>query len=87
MKLSSIKQGALTVIEYYNNMSGYHYQDIKMVCGKDAATLNSILERDRIVKLLAGLNTEYDQVRVQVLGREKLSYLNEVFFCYSKQGE
>ena len=84
MKLSNNKQGALTVTEYYNKMNGYwpeldHYQNIKMVCGKSAATLNSILERDRIVKLLAGLNTEYDQVRVQILGREKVPSLNEVF--------
>ena len=40
MKLSSTKQGSLTIIEYYNKMNGLwleldHYQDIKMVCGKD----------------------------------------------------
>ena len=56
-----------------------HYQDIKMECSKDAATLNQIQERDRIVEFLVGLNPEYDQVRIQVLGREKLTTLNEVF--------
>ena len=84
MKLSSTKQGALTITEYYNKINGYlleldHYHDIKMVCGEDAATLNSILERDRIVEFFARLNTEYDQIRVQILGREKLSSLNEDF--------
>jgi len=50
-------------------MNGYwleldHYKDIKMVCSEDAATLTSIFERDGIVEFLAGLNAEYDQVRV-----------------------
>lgn len=65
MKLNSTKQGALIVTEYYNKMNGYwfeldHYQDIKMVCSEDVATLNFILERDRIVEFLAALNAEYD---------------------------
>ena len=52
---------------------------IKMICWEDAATLNQIIERDRIVEFLAGLNPEFDQVRVQILGKDKLSNLNEVF--------
>lgn len=50
-----------------------------MVCQEDTATLNRILERDQIVEFLAGLNPEFDQVQVQVLGKDKLSNLNEVF--------
>ena len=54
-------------------MNGYwlevdHYQNIKIECGKDAATFNSILERNRIVEFFADLHTEYDQVHVQILG-------------------
>ncbi|XP_052204388.1 uncharacterized protein LOC127809557 [Diospyros lotus] len=56
-----------------------HYQNIKMICSMDAATLNQIVERDRIFEFLAGLNLEFDRVRVQLLGREKLPSLNEVF--------
>ena len=52
---------------------------IKMVCSANVATLNKIMERDRIVVFLAGLNSVFDQVRVQILGREKLPSLNEVF--------
>ena len=51
-----------------------------MVCTKDAATLTFVLEGDRIVEFLASFNPEYDQVRVQILGKEKLSSVNEVFF-------
>ena len=42
-------------------------------------TLNQIMDRDRIVEFLAGLNHEFDQVRVQILGRKKLPSINEVF--------
>jgi len=72
------------VIDYYKRMNGYwlelhHYQDIKMVYSEDAATLTFILEGYMIVEFLVGLNTKYDQVRVQILGTEKLSSLNDTF--------
>ena len=51
-----------------------------MVCNEDTVILTSMLERDRIVELLAGLNPEYDLVRVRILSQEKLQSLNEVFF-------
>ncbi|CAA6664064.1 unnamed protein product [Spirodela intermedia] len=35
-------------------------------------------ERDRTYEYLVRLNSEYDQVRIQILGREKLPPLNEV---------
>lgn len=50
-----------------------------MVCSEDVATLNQIIEIYRIVEFVAGLNPEFDQVRIQVLGRDKLPNLNEVF--------
>ncbi|KAG8379348.1 hypothetical protein BUALT_Bualt07G0079000 [Buddleja alternifolia] len=46
---------------------------------EDATTLTTMLARDRIVKFLAGLNPEYDQIRIQILGKKKLPSLNEVF--------
>ncbi|KAG8373611.1 hypothetical protein BUALT_Bualt11G0042300 [Buddleja alternifolia] len=83
-KITSTKQGSLSVTDYYNQMNGYwieldHYQDLKMVCSEDATTLTTMLERDRIVEFLAGLNPEYDQIRIQILGKKKLPSLNEVF--------
>lgn len=66
-------------------MNGYwikldHYQDIEMLRGEDATIPNTMLERDRIAEFLAGLNPEYDQVKMQILGKKKLPLLNEVFF-------
>ena len=37
------------------------------------------VERERIFDFLAGLNVEYDQVKVQVLGKEDIPPLNELF--------
>ncbi|KAJ9178467.1 hypothetical protein P3X46_010346 [Hevea brasiliensis] len=56
-----------------------HYQDIKMKCSGDTRTLLNILERDRVFEFLAGLNVEFDQVRIQIFGKEKLPLLSEVF--------
>ena len=83
-KIGGTRQGQLTIIKYYNRMKGLwleldHYQDIKMVCSEDAHTLNRIFERERIIEFLVSLNPEFDQVRIQVLGRDKLPSLNEVF--------
>ena len=49
-----------------------------MKCSDDAAVLKRFVEKDRIYTFLAGLNAEFDAVRVQVLGKEDLPSLNEV---------
>ena len=58
----------MNVTDYYNKMNGFwleldHYQDIKMVCSEDTIILTSMLERDRIVEFLVGLNPESDKVK------------------------
>ena len=60
-KINNTRQTSLTITEYFNKMNGLwleldQYQEIKMVCNTDAATLNWIFERDRVVEFLAGLN-------------------------------
>ncbi|TXG51686.1 hypothetical protein EZV62_024210 [Acer yangbiense] len=47
-----------------------------MKCSEDAATLKQFIEKDRIYDFLAGLNVEFDQVRVRILGKEELPSLN-----------
>ncbi|TXG47841.1 hypothetical protein EZV62_027135 [Acer yangbiense] len=54
-----------------------YYHCIKMESSKDAATLRRFLEKERIYVFLAGLNIEFDAVRVQVLEKEDLPSLNE----------
>ena len=41
--------------------------------------LQKFVEREMIFEFLIGLNVEFDQVRVSVLGKESSPILNEVF--------
>ena len=57
IKISTTKQGNLSVTEYYNLMNRFwleldHYQDIKMRYSKDAKALVNLVERDRIFNFL-----------------------------------
>jgi uncharacterized Zn finger protein len=77
------KQGNMMVIEYYNTMKSFwleldYYQDFKMQCSDDVVILKKYMEIERIFEFLVGLNIEFDQVRVQILGKESLPLLNEV---------
>ena len=51
----------------------------------DTPTLLNFVESSRIFEFLAGLNAEFDPVRVQILGKEQLPSLNEVFFIVSDE--
>jgi hypothetical protein len=77
------KQGNMMVIEYYNTTKSFwleldYYQDFKMQCSDDVVILKKYMEIERIFEFLAGLNIKFDQVRVQILGKESLPLLNEV---------
>lgn len=48
-----------------------------MRCTDDAVILKRFIEKERIYDFLAGLNAEFDAVRVQILGKEDLPSLNE----------
>ena len=48
-----------------------HYRVSEMKCLKDTAILKNFIEKDRVYDFLAGLNPEFDQVRVQILGKEE----------------
>lgn len=56
-----------------------YYHNIKMKCSEDADSLFKFIEGEQVYEFLAGLNMEFDQVRVQILGKEELSSLNEAF--------
>ena len=48
-----------------------------MKCPDDAAILKNFIEKDRVYDFLAGLNPEFDQVRVQIIGKEEMPSLEE----------
>lgn len=56
-----------------------YYQNFKMKCSEDAAIMLKFVERERVYEFLAGLNIEYDQVHVQIFGKDHLPTLSEVF--------
>ena len=69
IKIFNIKQGALSMTNYYGALNGLwieldQYQNLKLKCGKDTTTLAQFIERDQIFEFLAGLNLEYDPIRV-----------------------
>ena len=43
-----------------------------MKCNDDVAIQKQFVEKERIYDFLAGLNLEFDVVRVQILGKEDL---------------
>ncbi|KAK2979081.1 hypothetical protein RJ640_026031 [Escallonia rubra] len=81
-KISDTKQGDRSVTEYANLLKNLwqemdHYRCIEMKCSDDATVLKNFIEKDRTYDFLAGLNIEFDQVRIQILGKEELPSLNE----------
>ena len=51
---------------------------IKTKCPEDVVVLKDFNEQDKIYNFLVGLNTEFDQVRIQILGKQEVSCFNEV---------
>jgi len=83
LRAAATKQGTSTVTEYANILQSLwqqldHYRCIKMKCKKDAAMLKKVTEQDRVYDFLAGLNVEFDPVRVQILSKEEVLSLNTV---------
>ncbi|XP_073219751.1 uncharacterized protein [Cicer arietinum] len=83
VKTVAAKQGNRSVTEYANQLKSLwmeldHYRVIQAKCSEDSTILKEYIEQDRIYDFLVGLNPEYDQVRIQILGKEKVPGLNEV---------
>lgn len=85
MKVKTLvaKQGNKIVTEYANQLKSLwmeldHYRVIKAKCSEDTSILKEYIEQDRVYDFLVGLNSKFDQVRVQILGKEKVPEFNEV---------
>ena len=51
---------------------------IKTKCPEDAAVLKDFIEQDRVYDFLVGLNPEFDQVRIKILGKQEVPCFNGV---------
>lgn len=83
VKTIAAKQGSKSVTEYANQLKSLwqeldHYRVIQTKCPDDAAILKEFIEQDRVYDFLVGLNPEFDQVRIQILGKQKVPCFNEV---------
>ena len=83
VKTIAAKQGSKTVTEYANQLKTLwqeldHYRVIKTKCPEDVVDLKDFIEQDRVYNFLVGLNPEFDQVRIQILGKQEVSCFNEV---------
>ncbi|RDX78684.1 Poly(ADP-ribose) glycohydrolase 1, partial [Mucuna pruriens] len=47
-------------------------------CAEDAVVLKEFIEQDRVYDFLVGLNPEFDQVRIQILGKSEVPSFNKV---------
>ncbi|GFY96524.1 alcohol dehydrogenase 1 [Actinidia rufa] len=54
-----------------------HYRCFETKCPDDATILKKFIEQDRVYDFLVGLNVEFDQVLVQILGKDEVPSLNE----------
>lgn len=54
-----------------------HYRVFEMKCANDAVTLKTFIEKDQVYDFLAGLNFEFDQVKIRILGKEEIPSLEE----------
>ena len=73
----------VTVTEYANQLKALwqeldHYRVIKTKCPENAAILKDFIEQDRVYDFLVGLNPEFDQVRIYILGKQEVPCFNEV---------
>ncbi|KAJ7961445.1 Retrovirus-related Pol polyprotein from transposon TNT 1-94 [Quillaja saponaria] len=90
-KLHETKQGELTIAQYFAELSGLwqeldYYQEYQLVHHADAASYKKVVDKERVYDFLAGLNLEYDQIRVQVLGRDPFPNLRQTY-AYVQQEE
>lgn len=60
-----------------------YYQNFRMKCSNNAVMLQRIVKRERIFGFLTSFIVEFDQVWVQIFGKETLPSLNGIFFDYS----
>nr|CAD1822861.1 unnamed protein product [Ananas comosus var. bracteatus] len=83
-KLHETKQGDMTIAQYFSELSSLwqeldYYQDFNAECPSDATKFQKLMEKERVYDFLAGLQAEYDPIRVQVLGRDPFPSLCQTY--------
>ncbi|XP_073104417.1 uncharacterized protein [Elaeis guineensis] len=83
-QLRQLRQGDLSITEYATELKRLwseadHYRNFAPQCSIDVDGFQKYLEEERVQDFLYGLNPEYESVRVQLLVRDILPSLGQVF--------
>ncbi|XP_058194826.1 uncharacterized protein LOC131311397 [Rhododendron vialii] len=83
-RFRTMDQHNRSVAVYFADLSGAwqefdYYQGFQAVCSVDTSAWLKRIEKERVYDFLAGLDVEYDPIRVQVLGRVPLPSLGEAY--------
>ncbi|XP_073117115.1 uncharacterized protein [Elaeis guineensis] len=83
-QLRQLRQGDLSITEYATELKRLwseadHYRNFAPQCSIDVDGFQKYLEEERVQDFLYGLNPEYESVRVQLLARDILPSLGQVF--------
>ena len=85
-KIHGFFQKDISLAEYFAKLSSLwqeldYYQNFQACCSQNAMNFQEMIAKKRVYDFLAGLNMEYDQIRVQVLGRHSFSSVREAYAC------
>lgn len=59
-----------------------------MKCLEDATILKNFIEKDRMYDFLVGVNVEFDQVQIQILGKKDVPSLEEaISMIHAKESQ
>ena len=85
-KIRGFFQKDRSLAEYYAELSSLwqeldYYQNFQAYCSPNAMKFQEMITKERVYDFLAGLNMEYDQIRVQVLGCHPFPSVREAYAC------
>jgi len=71
------------VTEYANQLKSLwmeldHYKVIKSKCSADSAMLKEYIDQDKVYDFFVEINSDFDQVKVQIFRKEKVPRINEM---------
>ena len=90
-KIHRVRQGNMSITEYSNYLKGLwqeldHYQCIPIKASEEVKAFKIFMEKQRVYDFLAGLNPEYDAVRVQILGKEETLLNGAISIVLAEEG-
>ena len=82
--LGEVKQGGDMVTTYFFTLKRIWqdldlFHDYKCKSLEDCVHYQQLVDNNRVFRFLAGLNVEFDEVRGRIVGRQRLSSINEAF--------